>query len=117
MILRRIIKPTQRIMYIIPKSLIADIQYNQRLIEQFKQGEISGAQLKSNRVPMGIYEQRQDGHFMLRIRCTGGLITPRQLRRVAEVARRVDSRCEYRPGHACTSVASGGRVGYTRRRW
>lgn len=45
-------------MYIIPKSLIADIQYNQRLIEQFKQGEISGAQLKSNRVPMGIYEQR-----------------------------------------------------------
>lgn len=77
-------------MYIIPKSLIADIQYNQRLIEQFKQGEISGAQLKSNRVPMGIYEQRQDGHFMLRIRCTGGLITPRQLRRVAEVARQVE---------------------------
>ena len=77
-------------MYIIPKSLIADIQYNQRLIEQFKQGEISGAQLKSNRVPMGIYEQRQDGHFLLRIRCTGGLITPRQLRRVAEVARQVE---------------------------
>ncbi len=77
-------------MYIIPNSLIADIQYNQRLIEQFKQGEISGAQLKSNRVPMGIYEQRQDGHFMLRIRCTGGLITPRQLRRVAEVARQVE---------------------------
>ena len=78
------------IMYIIPKSLTADIQYNQRLIEQFKKGEISGAQLKSNRVPMGIYEQRQDGHYMLRIRCTGGLITPRQLRRVAEVGRLVD---------------------------
>ena len=77
-------------MYTIPKSLVADIQYNQRLIEQFKKGEISGAQLKSNRVPMGIYEQRQDGHFMLRIRCTGGLITPRQLRRVAEVARQVE---------------------------
>ena len=78
------------IMYIIPKSLTADIQYNQRLIEQFEKGEISGAQLKSNRVPMGIYEQRQDGHYMLRIRCTGGLITPRQLRRVAEVGRLVD---------------------------
>lgn len=77
-------------MYTIPKSLMADIQYNQHLIEQFKRGEISGAQLKSNRVPMGIYEQRQDGHFMLRIRCTGGLITPRQLRRVAEVARQVE---------------------------
>ncbi len=77
-------------MYIIPKSLTADIQYNQRLIEQFKKGEISGAQLKSNRVPMGIYEQRQDGHYMLRIRCTGGLITPRQLRLVAEVGSLVD---------------------------
>ena len=77
-------------MYIIPESLTADIQYNQRLIEQYKKGEISGAQLKSNRVPMGIYEQRQDGHYMLRIRCTGGLITPRQLRRVAEVGRLVN---------------------------
>ena len=77
-------------MYIIPESLTADIQYNQRLIEQFKQGEISGAQLKSNRVPMGIYEQREDGHYMLRIRCTGGLITPRQLRRVAEVGAKVN---------------------------
>ncbi|MBQ9230587.1 MAG: sulfurtransferase TusA family protein [Prevotella sp.] len=77
-------------MYIIPESLTADIQYNQRLIEQFRKGEISGAQLKSNRVPMGIYEQRQDGHYMLRIRCTGGLITPRQLRRVAEVGRQVN---------------------------
>lgn len=76
-------------MYIIPESLAADIQYNQQLIEQFKKGEISGAQLKSNRVPMGIYEQRQDGHYMLRIRCTGGLITPIQLRRVAEVGRQV----------------------------
>ena len=77
-------------MYIIPERLTADIQYNQRLIEQFKQGEISGAQLKSNRVPMGIYEQREDGHYMLRIRCTGGLITPRQLRRVAEVGAKVN---------------------------
>ncbi|MCR5361638.1 MAG: sulfurtransferase TusA family protein [Bacteroidales bacterium] len=76
-------------MYIIPESLTADIRYNQRLIEQYKKGEISGAQLKSNRVPMGIYEQRQDGHFMLRIRCTGGLITPQQLRRVAEVGAQV----------------------------
>ena len=77
-------------MYKIPESLIADIKYNQQLIEQFNKGEISGAQLKSHRVPMGIYEQRQDGHYMLRIRCTGGLITPRQLRRVAAVARQVE---------------------------
>lgn len=76
-------------MYIIPKSLLSDIQYNQQLIEKFERGEISGAQLKSNRVPMGIYEQRQDGRYMLRIRCTGGLITPTQLCRVAEVGQKV----------------------------
>jgi sulfite reductase (ferredoxin) len=76
-------------MYRIPDSLVADIQYNQSLIEKFERGEISGAQLKSNRVPMGIYEQRQDGHYMLRIRCTGGLITPTQLRQVAEVGAKV----------------------------
>ncbi|MBQ9664972.1 MAG: sulfurtransferase TusA family protein [Bacteroidaceae bacterium] len=76
-------------MYKIPNSLVADIEYNQQLIQQFKEGRISGAQLKSNRVPMGIYEQRQDGRYMLRIRCTGGLITPKQLKRVAEVGAQV----------------------------
>ena len=63
-------------MYRIPNSTLTDIQYNQSLIEKYERGEISGAQLKSNRVPMAIYEQRQDGHYMLRIRCTGGFITP-----------------------------------------
>lgn len=76
-------------MYKLPTSLTADIDYTADLIKQFKEGKISGAQLKSNRVPMGIYEQRADGHFMLRIRCTGGLIKPEQLRRVAEVGKGV----------------------------
>lgn len=76
-------------MYKLPSSLTADIDYTADLIKQFKEGKISGGQLKSNRVPMGIYEQRADGHFMLRIRCTGGLIKPEQLRRVAEVGKGV----------------------------
>lgn len=76
-------------MYKLPTSLTADIDYTADLIEQYKEGKISGGQLKSNRVPMGIYEQRADGHFMLRIRCTGGLIKPEQLRRVAEVGKGV----------------------------
>ncbi len=78
-----------RPMYKLPSSLSADIDYTAGLIKQFKEGKISGSQLKSNRVPMGIYEQRADGHFMLRIRCTGGLIKPEQLRRVAEVGKGV----------------------------
>ncbi|MBP5134558.1 MAG: sulfurtransferase TusA family protein [Paludibacteraceae bacterium] len=80
-------------MYRIPDTLIADIEYNKSIIEKYKAGEITGGQFKSNRVPMGIYEQRQDGHYMLRIRCVGGLITPHQLRRVAEVGAQV--RCSH----------------------
>lgn len=75
-------------MYKIPSTLRGDIEYTESLIQKFKAGEIKAAQLKSNRVPMGIYEQRKNNHFMLRIRCTGGLITPAQLKRVAQIARK-----------------------------
>ncbi len=75
-------------MYKIPSTLRGDIEYTESLIQKFKAGEIKAAQLKSNRVPMGIYKQRKNNHFMLRIRCTGGLITPAQLKRVAQIARK-----------------------------
>lgn len=46
-------------MYRIPSTLKGDLDYTQSLIDQFKAGEIQAGQLKSNRVPMGIYEQRK----------------------------------------------------------
>jgi sulfite reductase (ferredoxin) len=76
-------------MYKIPSTLDGDIDYNESLIQKFRNGDITAAQLKSNRVPMGIYEQRKDNHYMLRIRCTGGVITPDQLKEVARVGRKV----------------------------
>lgn len=78
-------------MYRIPSSLTADIDYTESLIQKYKAGEITAGELKSKRVPMGIYEQRKDRHHMLRIRCTGGLITPRQLAEVAFVARQLSA--------------------------
>jgi len=36
---------------------------------------------------MGIYEQRKDGTYMVRVRCTGGFISPEQLKQVALTAR------------------------------
>lgn len=78
-------------MYRLSQTLQADINYNQQLIEKFKKGEISGAQLKANRVPMGVYEQRQDGRYMLRVRCVGGLITPQQLREASKVAQKINA--------------------------
>jgi sulfite reductase (ferredoxin) len=78
-------------MYRIPSTLNGDLDYTESLIEKYKAGEITAGELKANRVPMGIYEQRKNHHHMLRIRCTGGLITPKQLAKVAFVGHQVSA--------------------------
>jgi len=78
-------------MYRIPSTLNGDLDYTQSLIDQFKAGEIQAGQLKSNRVPMGIYEQRKNQHYMLRLRCAGGLVTPRQLAKIAFVGHQLST--------------------------
>ena len=78
-------------MYRIPSTLDGDLDYTQSLIEQYKKGEIQAGQLKSNRVPMGIYEQRKNQHYMLRLRCAGGLITPEQLAKVAFIGHQLST--------------------------
>ena len=78
-------------MYRIPSTLNGDLDYTQSLIDQFKAGEIPAGQLKSNRVPMGIYEQRKNHHYMLRLRCAGGLVTPEQLAKIAFVGHQLST--------------------------
>ena len=78
-------------MYRIPSTLNDDLDYTQSLIDQFKAGEIQAGQLKSNRVPMGIYEQRKNQHYMLRLRCAGGLVTPEQLAKIAFVGHQLST--------------------------
>ena len=78
-------------MYRIPSTLNGDLDYTQSLIDQFKTGEIQAGQLKSNRVPMGIYEQRKNQHYMLRLRCAGGLVTPKQLAKIAFVGHQLST--------------------------
>ena len=78
-------------MYRIPSTLNGDLDYTQSLIDQFKAGEIQAGQLKSNRVPMGIYEQRKNQHNMLRLRCAGGLVTPEQLAKIAFVGHQLST--------------------------
>ena len=78
-------------MYRIPSTLNGDLDYTQSLIDQFKAGEIQAGQLKSNRVPMGIYEQRNNQHYMLRLRCAGGLVTPEQLAKIAFVGHQLST--------------------------
>jgi sulfite reductase (ferredoxin) len=77
--------------YKIPVSLHEEIQELESLIQAFKNGTVTEAELKARRVPFGIYEQRKRGTYMVRIRCTAGIITPAQLLRVADLSLRFAS--------------------------
>ena len=78
-------------MYTLPATLSDDIKYFGSLVDEFLDGKLEPVKFKATRVPMGIYEQRKDGTFMVRIRCAGGFITPSQLKKVAEIAHRHNS--------------------------
>ncbi len=75
-------------MYKLPDNLTEDINYIDSQVRQYQRGELEEARFKAVRVPMGIYEQRKNGTYMLRVRCTGGYISPGQLLALAETARR-----------------------------
>ncbi|MDR0713558.1 MAG: sulfurtransferase TusA family protein, partial [Bacteroidales bacterium] len=75
-------------MYKIPDTLNADIAKLGDLVRGFRAGSVPSVQFKAFRVPMGIYEQRKDDVYMVRIRATGGVIAPEQLSGVMDIARR-----------------------------
>ncbi len=75
-------------MYKIPDSLNTEISAFAKHVHDFRNGEIEVVKFKAIRVPMGIYEQRVNGTFMVRVRCAAGMITPRQLKEVALLAQK-----------------------------
>ncbi len=72
--------------YKIPETLPAELEELDSYIARYQRGEIDAATLKVRRVPFGCYEQREDGTYMVRIRTTGGALTPLQLRAIAEIS-------------------------------
>ena len=79
--------------YRIPGNYAREIDELEGYVEQFRAGTIGAAEFKARRVPFGIYEQRTPGRFMIRIRCAAGIVTPAQLRRIADLsARRASGR-------------------------
>ena len=74
--------------YAIPCSLEAEINDLENKIQQFQAGRLEAAALKVHRVPFGVYEQRKDNTYMVRIRCAAGAMTPAQLRIVAELSQK-----------------------------
>ena len=73
--------------YTLPANLAKEIDGLEALIDKYRRGDLDAASLKAHRVPFGCYEQRSDGTYMLRIRSTGGAVTPRQLRAMALLSR------------------------------
>src|SRR5690554_6827281 len=78
-------------MYILPKTLKTEIKTFREQVSDFRNNKTEAVKFKAIRVPMGIYEQRKDNTYMIRIRCTGGIISPAQLKGVARAARQYGS--------------------------
>ena len=77
--------------YKTPGNLPAELEELDANIGRYRRVEIDAAALKVRRVPFGCYEQRQDGTYMVRIRTTGGALTPPQLRAIAQISARFGS--------------------------
>ena len=73
-------------MYKLPETLEEDIAGLGKLAQDYQEGKIETVQFKATRVPMGIYEQRKDEVYMIRVRTTGGVIYPGQFEHLIDTA-------------------------------
>lgn len=71
----------------IPDSVREDTLAYRGKVEKFLRGETSTVGFRGYRVPMGVYEQRAAGKFMVRIRIGAGLVLPHQLETIARLSR------------------------------
>jgi len=74
--------------YDIPATLGGEIEELNSYVRRYLAGDIDAESLKVRRVPFGCYEQRQNGTYMLRIRCPGGALTPSQLCTIATLSKK-----------------------------
>lgn len=72
----------------IPESVKQDILGYREAVAKFLRGETKPISFKAYRVPMGIYEQRAEGRYMVRIRIGAGLVLPAQLTKIADLSKR-----------------------------
>ena len=71
----------------LPESVREDTAGYRAQVNKFLEGQTSSVAFRAYRVPMGIYEQRATGKFMVRIRIGAGLVLPFQLDRVAKLSK------------------------------
>lgn len=72
----------------IPESVREDTANYRGQVEKYLKGDTSPISFRAYRVPMGVYEQRTTGKFMVRIRIGAGLALPYQLQKIAELSKK-----------------------------
>jgi len=71
----------------IPESVREDTLNYRSGVKKFLAGQTSPIAFRAYRVPMGVYEQRTAGKFMVRIRIGAGLVLPFQLQQIAQLSK------------------------------
>ncbi|MCI5125808.1 MAG: nitrite/sulfite reductase, partial [Candidatus Electrothrix sp. AR5] len=72
--------------YALPPSLDNDIFCLEQEFAEFRAGRLHETVFTAKRVKMGVYLERDRLTYMCRIRCSGNIITPKQLAGVASLA-------------------------------
>ncbi len=74
--------------YELPVSLHGEIDQYEDAVRQYRAGALNPVKFKSIRVPFGVYEQRKDDTYMVRIRCAAGIVAPEQLAVIAGLSQK-----------------------------
>lgn len=72
---------------VLPSEFAADIDAYEAEIARYVAGALPGGVFKAKRVPRGVYEQRRDGTFMMRVRVAGGVLSAGQANVLAALSR------------------------------
>ncbi|MHB0912746.1 MAG: sulfurtransferase TusA family protein [Armatimonadota bacterium] len=72
--------------YRIPESVVEDARAFRHEVEKFLAGDTSPVAFRALRVPMGIYEQRENDTYMVRIRGAAGVFSSPQVALIADLA-------------------------------
>ncbi|MHB1462469.1 MAG: sulfurtransferase TusA family protein [Armatimonadota bacterium] len=73
-------------LYHIPESVVEDTRGFRREVEKFISGEHSAVAFRGIRVPMGIYEQRENDTYMVRVRGAAGVFLAEQAKQIAQLS-------------------------------
>jgi len=79
-------QPSETWTFRVSDRIQAELDEFQNVVERFKFGAINEGQFRIIRVPQGVYEQRENGTYMLRVRFPAGGVTVPHLRRLGEVS-------------------------------